>query len=73
MTAVRSNNLSLKNQRFTPSGFNDIGIKKLEFVARTQFLKIEKTGRISPWLVYKLCILYFGVPMNLKLIFTIIN
>ena len=38
MTAVRSNNRSLKNQRFTPSGFNDIRMKKLEFVANTQFL-----------------------------------
>ena len=38
MNTVRSNNLSLKNQRSTPSGFKDIGIRKFEFVAKTQFL-----------------------------------
>ena len=33
-----SNNQSLKYQRFTPSCFRDIGIRKLGFVAKTQFL-----------------------------------
>ena len=38
MTSVRSNNLSLKYQRFTALGFKDIGIRKSEFAAKTQFL-----------------------------------
>ena len=38
MNSDRSNNQSLKYQRFTPSGFKDIGIGKLGFVAKTQFL-----------------------------------
>ena len=35
MNSVRSNNLRLKYQRFTPSGWKDIGIRKFEFVAKT--------------------------------------
>ena len=38
MNPGRSNNLSLKYQRFTPSGSKDIGIIKFETVAKTQFL-----------------------------------
>ena len=38
MHSDRSNNLSLKYERFTPSGREDIGIRKIEFVAKTQFL-----------------------------------
>ena len=38
MTSVRSNNISLKFQRVTTLGSKDIGIRKTEFVARTQFL-----------------------------------
>ena len=41
MNSVRSNNLSLKYQRFTPSDWKDIGIRKFDFVAKTQFIKIE--------------------------------
>ena len=37
MNSVRSNNLSLKYQRVTPSGCKDIGIRKFEFVVKTQF------------------------------------
>ena len=38
MISVRSNHLSLKYQRFTPSGYKDIGIRKFKFAAKTQFL-----------------------------------
>ena len=38
MNSVRSNSLSLKYQGFSPSGCQDIGIRKFEFVAKTQFL-----------------------------------
>ncbi len=38
MNSVRSNNLSLKYQRFTPSGGKNIGTRKSEFVTKTQFL-----------------------------------
>ena len=42
MYSVKSNNLSLKYERSTPSGCKDMGIKKLEFVAKayTYFLII---------------------------------
>ena len=38
MISVRLNYLSLKYQRFTTNCCNDIGIRKFDFVARTQFL-----------------------------------
>ena len=38
MNYVRSNSLSLKYQGFPPSDCQDIGIRKFEFVAKTQFL-----------------------------------
>ena len=41
MNAIRSNNVSLKYQRFTSSGGKDIGFTKTEFVAKTQFLSLE--------------------------------
>ena len=40
MTSVRSNNISLKYQRFTTKGSKDLEIRKSEFVARTQLLCI---------------------------------
>ena len=36
LNSVRSN--SLKYQMFTSSGFEDIGIRKIDFVAKTKFL-----------------------------------
>ena len=36
--SVISNSLSLKYQRFTPSGCKDIGVRKYKFVAKTQLL-----------------------------------
>ena len=38
MNYVRSNNLSMKYQRFTPPGCKGIEIRKFECVAKTQFL-----------------------------------
>ena len=35
---IRSNNVSLKYQSFTSKGCKDIGFKKTEFLAKTQFL-----------------------------------
>ena len=43
MNFVRSNNLSLKYQKFTPSGCKNIRILKLGFVAKTQFLSQKLT------------------------------
>ena len=40
MISVRSNNLILKYQGFTPSGCKDIGLRTFKFVANTQFLYI---------------------------------
>ena len=36
MNSAGSNNVSLKFQRFTPSGGKDIGIRKFEFLAKSQ-------------------------------------
>ena len=38
MISVRSNHISLKYQRFTPSGCKDIWIRKFKFVAKTSVL-----------------------------------
>ena len=38
---VRSNNPSLKYQRFTSSGCRTVGIRKFEFLAKPQFLLAE--------------------------------
>ena len=48
MNSVRSNNISLKYQRFTTFGSKDIGIIESEFVAKTQLLyelQIMSEGR----------------------------
>ena len=37
INSFRSNSLSLKYQRFTPSGCEAIGVRKFEFVAKTVF------------------------------------
>ena len=39
MNSVRSDNLSLKYQSFTTLGCKDVGVRKFEFVAKTQFLR----------------------------------
>ena len=41
VNSVRSNGLSLKYQRFASSGCNDIGFRKYEFAAKTQFLYVH--------------------------------
>ena len=48
MTFDRSNNISLKYQRFTTLGSKDIGIRKSEFVAKTQFLSKENLTYVNP-------------------------
>ena len=49
MNNVRSNSLSLKYKGFPPSDSQDLGIRKLEFVAKTQFLwKINEKKLINP-------------------------
>ena len=53
MSSVRSNNISLKYQRFTTFDFKDIWIIKSEFVANNQLLwpqdELQCTGNvISP-------------------------
>ena len=37
MNFVKSNNLSLKYRKFTPSGCNDLVIRKFKFVVKNQF------------------------------------
>ena len=47
MNSVRSNNISLKYQRFMTLCSKDIGIIKSEFVAKTQFLKKLRKENIA--------------------------
>ena len=42
MNSVRSSILILKYHQFTPSGCKDIGIRKFEFMTKTQFLLLSK-------------------------------
>ena len=42
MNYLRPNNLSLEYQRFPPSGCKNIGMRKLDFVAKTQFFVFLK-------------------------------
>ena len=48
MNSVESNNLSLKYQKFTPSGFKDLDISKLDFVVVLEMsqlgLMLQHTG-----------------------------
>ena len=46
--SVRSNNISLKYQRVTTSGFKDIGIRKSEFVAKNQLLCVFLPDKSFP-------------------------
>ena len=56
MNAVRSNNVSLKYQRFTSSGYKVIGFTKIEFVAKSQFLRMFSMFDIQPGLkIYPFC------------------
>ena len=41
----RSNNLNLKYKRFTLSSCREIGIRKLKFVAKTQFAMCERSAK----------------------------
>ena len=54
INSVRINNLSLKNQKFTPSDCTEIEIIKFEFVTKTLFLlsnilfiKVKLTGLLT--------------------------
>ena len=47
MNFIRSNNQSLKYQRCTPSGCKDIVIRKIEFLAKTQFLYALLMARLT--------------------------
>ena len=49
MKSMRSNSLRLKYQRFASSDWKNKGFRKLQCVAKTKFLKIQKkTENISP-------------------------
>ena len=48
MKCVRSNEISLKYQRFTSSGCKDIEIRTLEFVPKTQFLRLRDCSLTKP-------------------------
>ena len=45
--SVRSNNLSLKYQKFSWLGMKDIGLRKFEFVAKSQFLYLFDVSKFK--------------------------
>ena len=49
INSVRSNTQSLKNQRSALSGTTDKGIRKIGFVAKSQFLCFNFTGHGFSW------------------------
>ena len=66
MTSDRSTNLSLKYQRFTPLVCIDIGIRKFEFVSKTQFLS-TKNRKKSLLYIKKLFIQKFMIYKTYKI------
>ena len=58
MNSVGEKNLSLKNQSFTLSGVKNIGIRKSEFVTKTQFLYALITPFIILQIQYVHCTYY---------------
>ena len=67
MNYVRSNSLKLKYYRFKPSGCKDIGIRKCEFVAKTQFLYTE-LGTFILWISRSIQILHLHLLLICNLI-----
>ena len=64
MNYVRSNNLSLKYHKFTSSGCKDIGIRKFEFVAKTQFLTVKVWGQTTEKIDLKFLFVVFWNCIN---------
>ena len=56
MNSVKSNNISLKYQRFATLGYKDIGIIKSEFVAKTQFLCLAESFWVVVFFVKVTCV-----------------
>ena len=69
MNSVRSNNQSLKYQRFTPSGWKDIGTRKFQFVAKAQFP--SAVLELSEFL--NACIMYIVNPKVSRLKYNVQN
>ena len=47
MNSVKSDSLSLKYYRFMPSGCKDVGIRKFDIEAKTQFLFSRKLHKLQ--------------------------
>ena len=62
MNSVRSNEPSLKYQRFTPSGCEDIGMRNFVFVPGKISVPLKKQFFIIPLLEVRCNLLYFA-PM----------
>ena len=58
INAVRSNSLSLRYQRFTPSDCKDIGIGKFEFVVAS-FFKLRKSPLLRTDFYFTIIIILF--------------
>ena len=75
--SVGSNSLSLKYQRFNPSGCKDIGIRKISFEAKTQLLYL--TSLLSTFYViyffsfHRLFRFNLFLPNTLFILFLIFN
>ena len=49
MNSMINENLSLKYEKFKPSGFKEKGIRKFEFAATTQFLSETSKIKFRAW------------------------
>ena len=65
MNSVRSNNISLKYRRPTPTGCKDIGVRKFKFVTKTQFLCTQKKEEKFCCLFLVNLVMYYKMPAKL--------
>ena len=73
LNSVRSNNLILKYQRFTPSGCKDLKIRKLKFVTKTQFLCICDMNRPEKPSLKQNCKIKIPRLIKMEFLFILIN
>ena len=70
MISVKSINLRLKYQRFTPLGCINIGIRKVEFKSKIQFLSLKFIPNFNPSPFYIFVKINFKInPTNVWLTF----
>ena len=70
MNYVRSNKLNLKYLRLTPSSYKDTGIRKFDFVAKTQFF--SELDTLTPIFKNSQSLTYLCLPSAAKIYLAIV-